>query len=365
MTALDFQATLIPAAAPAPPASPVARPRKAWMVWVRRALGAIITVAIFVRMLRPVFQKWGDVHEHVTHVLSWPFFLGAGMFAIFLFTFRVNSWRRILAGFGCRVPVFPATRIWSTSELARYLPGVIWQVVGRVYLVRPYGVSGSVCSASQVLELTIFLLGNILLAISCLLWFGVKMSEKVRPYLFVMMAMVPVLTLVLRPKFFYGLLDLIMARLKKPPISKRMGYRALVGLLLWAMLGLLWQSLAVWLVTHQALGGLPITKWWVVAGSYSLAWCAGFLAFWAPGGLGVREFVFVFAMQVALPPWFVKAHLSDPAARLALLGFLSIVLRLWATTGELMLASLAYALDYRGALGRPDASGRVKTVEAA
>ena len=41
--------------------------------------------------------------------------------------------------------------------------------------------------------------------------------------------------------------------------------------------------------------------WWVVAGAYCLAWCAGFLAFWAPGGIGVRELVFVTAMQVILP----------------------------------------------------------------
>ena len=55
-------------------------------------------------------------------------------------------WRRILIGFGHYLPVAPATRIWSTSELARYLPGVIWQVAGRVYLVKPYGVRGSVCT---------------------------------------------------------------------------------------------------------------------------------------------------------------------------------------------------------------------------
>jgi hypothetical protein len=301
------------------------------------------------------------VHVRVAKTMTWRFFLGAAMFSVFLFVFRATSWRRILIGFGHRLPVAAATRIWSTSELARYLPGVIWQVVGRVYLVRPYGVSGSVCSASQVLELVIFLLANILLAVFCLLWFGVKnMAAQARPYLFVVMALVPVLTLVLRPKFFYGLLDRIMLRLKKPPVAQRLGYRELVGLLAWAVLGLLWQSLAVWLVTRNALGGLPLAKWWVVAGSYSLAWCAGFLAFWAPGGLGVREFVFVFAMQVALPPKFVALHLADPVERLALLGFLSIMLRLWATTGELILAAIAYSLDHRGALGRADAPGRVQ-----
>jgi hypothetical protein len=350
----------IPAVAPV---AASAKPRKPWQTWTRRALGAIITLAIFVGMLRPVYQKWGDVHAHLAESISWPFFAGAAMFAFFLFVFRVISWRQIMIGLGHRLPVAASTRIWSTSELARYLPGVIWQVVGRVYLVRPYGVSGSVCSASQVLELSIFLLANIILAILCLLYYGVRnMGQEARPYLFAIMAVVPVLTLLLRPKFFYGVLNRVMARLKKPPMSRQVGYATLVRLLVWAMLGLLWQSLAVWLVTRQALGGLPLTKWWVVAGSYCLAWCCGFLAFWAPGGLGVRELVFVFAMQYALPPWFVKEHLADPVARLGLLGLLSIVLRLWTITGELILTTIAYSLDFRGALGHPDAPGRVKAM---
>ena len=76
-----------------------------------------------------------------------------------------------------RVPLAPAVRIWSTSELARYLPGVIWQVVGRIYLVKPYGVRGSHCSASQVLELVIFLLANMLVAVACLVWLGIKSMD--------------------------------------------------------------------------------------------------------------------------------------------------------------------------------------------
>ena len=96
------------------------------------------------------------------------------MFAIFLFAFRAMAWRRILIGFGHRLPIAPTTRIWSTSEMARYLPGVIWQVAGRVFLARPYGVSSGVCSTSQILELILFLLANLLVAMTCLLWNGFK-----------------------------------------------------------------------------------------------------------------------------------------------------------------------------------------------
>ena len=86
-----------------------------------------------------------------------------------------------------------------------------------------------------------------------------------------------------------------------------------------------------------------------MAGAYALAWCAGFLAFWAPGGIGVRELVFMAAMQVALPPAVRQRFQADPAALTGFLAFLSVLLRLWTIAGELMLAAVAYLADFRGA----------------
>jgi hypothetical protein len=114
-------------------------------------------------------------------------------------------------------------------------------------------------------------------------------------------------------------------------------------------------------LVHDPLG-LPREKWWVVAGSYCLAWCAGFIAVWAPGGLGVREFVFVTAMTFALPPR-IQQQFGDEAVLYGFLAFMGIVLRLWTIAGELILTGAAYFADYRGALGRPDAPGRVAVAE--
>ena len=318
--------------------------------WLRRVLGLAITCAIFVWMLKPVVARWDEVGPRVKAIHWATFFLAAAMFATFLFAFRVTSWRTILAGFGYKLPLAPATRIWSTSELARYLPGVIWQVVGRVYLVKPYGVSGTVCSASQILELVVFLLANVLVAISCLLWFATKMHADAARYLYAAMILVPLLMLLLHPKVFYTLLTKYMKARGKPLPTRRVRGKTLTLLCLWAIVGLLWQSLALWLLTHEPLA-LKWQKWWVVAGSYCLAWCAGFIAFWAPAGLGIREFVFVAAMMFALPP-DVQQRFGDDHVLRGFLAFLGIVLRLWTITGELMLAAVAYVVDYRGALGR-------------
>jgi uncharacterized membrane protein YbhN (UPF0104 family) len=326
--------------------------------WGRRSAGVVVTLAIFFWILKPVYWRWGQVKDRVERTNWGLVLLASAMFAVFLFLFRAMSWRRILKGLGHELPIAVTTRIWSSSELARYLPGVIWQVVGRVYLVKPYGVSGTICSTSQILELTIFLLANVLLAVGCLTWFGVKhMHETAQTWLISVALLAPILLALLHPKVFYGITDAILRRMGKDPIQRKLRFRLLIGLLIWAMLGLLWQSMAIWIITTGPLH-LQFTKWWVVGGAYCLAWCAGFLAFWAPGGLGVRELVFVAAMQVALP-LSVRRQFSDPKALAGFLAFLSVLLRLWATAGEVMIVGTSSLLDRKGLLGRADAKGRV------
>jgi hypothetical protein len=331
--------------------------QKAWP-WIRRAIGVAITVWIFVIMIRPLRKYWPDVREQI-HDLNWGrFALASVMFAIFLLVFRAISWRRVLKGFGYKLPVWVAVRIWSTSEMARYLPGAIWQVLGRVYLIKPYGVNAVVSSTSQILELCMFLFANVLIAGSCLLWYLAKISEhRTRVALIVAICLMPTLAIVLHPKIFYGLANRILSRIGKPPIVKRLRGWKLTRLLGYMILGLGWQSLAVFLIAQPALH-LKIDWWWMVAAAYCLAWTAGFLAFWAPGGFGVREFVFATTMTLVMDPSRRPAELSNPALFSATVIFLGFVLRLWTLAGELLLWCASLLLDLRGAMNRADAPGR-------
>ena len=134
----------------------------------------------------------------------------------------------------------------------------------------------------------------------------------------------------------------------------------ITALALWTIAGLLWQSLAVWILTNSVLD-LPIGKWYVLAGSYCLAWTIGFsVGFLSPGGMGVRELVFVTTLKFALPAHIVAKH-ENPELFAAFLGFLAVLLRLWAIAGELTMAGIAYLSDYKGAKNHPDAPGRVST----
>jgi hypothetical protein len=317
---------------------------------LRRVISVVLMTAIFGWMGWRVSGHWVDVQPHVRDISWVKFTIAAFLFALFLFAFRSLVWRRILKRFGYRIPVAPAVRIWSASEMARYIPGAIMQVAGRVYLVKPYGVPGSVCAASQMLELITFLMANLLLGFSCLIAFGFRhIHGDARLWMYGLALLVPALAMLLHPRIFYGLTNRVMKRLKKPPLTKFVSGSELTRLLLWNIAGLFLQSVAVFLIVAGPLK-LHWDKWYVVTGAYSLAWCAGFIVVTSPAGLGVRELVFVGIMLFALP----RSIQSDYAhgALKSFLMFLGALLRLWTIAGELILSGFAHAFDHRALFAR-------------
>ncbi len=320
--------------------------------WLKRALWLAVMIAVFYYMLRPVRGHWADVRDRILHYDPWRFIIATGMFSVFLM-YRCLTWLKMIKGFGHRVPLAAGTRIWSTGELARYLPGTIWQVLGRVYLIKPYGVPPAVCSTTQILDIATFLLANIVLGLSCVLWFFGRPAagnDDMRPYLIGAALFVPLLAFGLHPKVFYTLTNRILTRAKKQPFATRLHGAKLLKYFCGYLLALLWQSAAIYVLLGAALHIAP-SHWWQLAGPYSIAWSAGFVVgWWSPGGLGVREVVFVGLLNMTLGPQ-AQALFPDAPTRLGFLVFCSVLLRLWTIAGELTLASIAYALDSRALFG--------------
>src|SRR5213075_2715641 len=148
----------------------------------------------------------------------------------------------------------------------------------------------------------------------------------------------------------------ILARIGKPPIPIRLKKRLLAKLMIWTMLGLVWQGLALWvLMSQRDTLGLRLSQLPLIIGAYSLAWAAGFIVITNPAGIGIREAVLVTLLRFSLPPDILSHFHGDERALKAFLMFLGILLRFWTIIGELILAGLIYLIDYRGAIGAADA----------
>lgn len=319
--------------------------------WLPRIVGLIVVPLIFYRLLSPIIGHWTDVAPHLHKINFWIFAIACLMFTLNQYAVRITSWRGVLSGLGWHMPQRPAARVWTASELARFVPGAIWQVVGRAYLAKPYGLPMTACSISQLLELAIFLLANVIIAASTL-WFvsGQISDERARLALRFATGLVPLLLICLSPGIFYPTVNWVMRKLGKPLIDRPLSGPRLGGLLLLSIAGQAWLGLAIWLVTRDVLQ-LRFSDVWMITGAYCLAWTAGFcMGSIAPGGVGVREIVLGGTLGLLVGSRL--GHDLDPAACKAIFAAVALLLRLWATIGELVFAVVAYCMDFSGARGK-------------
>lgn len=185
--------------------------------------------------------------------------------------------------------------IYNVAQLAKYVPGSIWQFVSRISMLRARQASSRSIRDSMIAE-NGWVIASALLVGSALVWLG-------QPGLFLSLARI----LYAHPSsipivLVAGLATLVaLARLWRPGYSHRLKLwlvrmRPPVNALF--LLLLAWFALggSFWVCLQPFIQHSP--PWPVVIGIYCLAWVAGFLVPFAPAGLGVREAV----LSIALDP---------------------------------------------------------------
>lgn len=317
--------------------------------WVRRFLGLGVTAALLYYVIEPIVRGWRGAEWHINLIQPIEFVVAVGLGAAFLVVFRTLPWWVLLSVFGHRLPGAAATRIWVTSNLAKYLPGILSQLTVRAAMARPYNVDAATCTTTHVLERILFTIANIGFATVCLLLLGMGRieSDRARWWMVVAICVMPLLLPLLHPRVFYSVINRLVLASGRPRLQTKVSGWTLAACLLWKIAGLAFMSFTIWIFAHEPLA-LPLSKWWLVGGIYCVAWLAGFIAFWAPGGIGVREAVFMTLLLLALPNYTRNQFSIRDLAAFA--GVLALVLRVWSIACEILVTIVAYTLDVQGAL---------------
>ncbi|HMB69138.1 MAG TPA: hypothetical protein VKU85_07490, partial [bacterium] len=95
----------------------------------RRALtvaGGVLALAILAVTVRDAVRELGRTDP----VLHGGVAVGATALLAASFLVGIALWRQLLAHFDRPLPYRAALELWSFSNLGRYLPGKVWQVLG-------------------------------------------------------------------------------------------------------------------------------------------------------------------------------------------------------------------------------------------
>lgn len=260
---------------------------------VRFGLG----IAVMAWLGAAIWRNWAEVRAQP---LAWSVNPGGIVLSVILvwamYAILIFAWRTMLAGWGERLGVWDAARIWTVSSLGKYVPGKVWAIAGMALMAREAGVAPWAATASAVTIQALAIGTGVLVTGAA----GTEALEAAHPG-----ATAALWTLAALSAVGVGLLTW-------PPLVRRL-VRAVTGVAAEGslaagpvLLGIganlvawLGYGVALWILAHATLPGAGLTLGAAI-GSFAASYVAGLLILVAPGGLGVREGVFVLMVQGSL-----------------------------------------------------------------
>jgi uncharacterized membrane protein YbhN (UPF0104 family) len=213
----------------------------------------------------------------------------------------IEAWRRVVLSMGERLPFWSAARIWFLASLGKYVPGKVWAIAGAAVLARRAGVDASVAVAGAlVLQALAIGSGTVVVAFTAGDAFraaGPAMVPLAAAVLLLCLAGIAVLASQPLLDRLSRLLPSSLPRLRAvEPAMLTAAF--LANLLAWTAYGGALVFLARGVLPDVRLGLLQ------AIGVFTCSYLAGFIALFAPGGLGPRESVFLLMLagDIGLKP---------------------------------------------------------------
>jgi hypothetical protein len=262
-----------------------------------RAAQWILGIGVVGFALRALVGNWDQLRAQPIAVEWHPLPLALSALVVWcMYALLVWAWRAVLVSWGQRLSAWPAARIWTVSSLGKYLPGKVWAVAGMAVMAQQAGVAPWAATGSAIILQALAVgTGAAVVGVT-----GSVALEAAHPGARIALIALVALScagvaLLLWPPLMRRVLGLAGVRTDTP--APRLG-GVLAGIVAnaaaWAGYGV-----ALWLLARGLLPGARLDLPSAIA-VFTASYLAGFLALVAPGGLGVREGLFILMLQSSL-----------------------------------------------------------------
>jgi len=260
-----------------------------------RAAQWLVGLAIVLFAARSLARNWEELRSQP---LEWSvrpgwLLLSAAVVGL-MYAVLIVAWRIMLAAWGQRLGGWEAARIWTVSSLGKYLPGKVWAIAGMAVMSQRAGVAPWAATGSAVvLQVLAIGTGAALAGLS-----GAGALEAAHPGARVALALIVAgallgVGLLLWPPLLQRLLRFAApgSAAERVPSAGGIGFGIGANLIAWVGYGT-----ALWLLARGLLPGVRLA-WLPAIAVFAASYLAGFLALFAPGGIGVREGLFILMLQ--------------------------------------------------------------------
>jgi glycosyltransferase 2 family protein len=265
--------------------------------WIRVVQG-LVGLAIVVFAARALIGNWEQLRSQP---LDWELHPGWLLLSLGLtwsmYFLLVLAWRSVLQSWGQHLDLWNAARIWTVSSLGKYIPGKVWAVAGMALLSQRAGVAPWAATGSAII-MQVLAIGTGA-AVAGLA--GVQTIEAAKPgiragLVLIVAGSLIAVGLLLWPPLLGRLLRLAAPETagRRQPTERSLLLGIATNTIAWIGYGV-----ALWLLARGLLPQANLDLRLAVA-AFTASYLAGFLALLVPGGIGVREGLFILMLQQPL-----------------------------------------------------------------
>ena len=188
---------------------------------MRLALQIGLAVVVFGFLVLTVINQWSEIQSEGVHFhILW--LIPALVILLLYYVLAAYGWDLILRSLGYRIGFGQAQVAWGQPLLARYVPGSILYILGRVLLSEKVGIPRRITVASIVYEQAISATSAIVVAA----YFIIRHPDlQGYPERWAVLILIPLAVLILHPKVFGKLSTKLLSAFGRDPLPVVMSLR--------------------------------------------------------------------------------------------------------------------------------------------
>lgn len=299
---------------------------------ILKILGIILSLLILWFMGNQFVKNWNDIKPYLSNMKIGWFVISVIMYAI-VFLLTGYNWSYLLWKMDSKLGKIDYLDIHMTSALARYIPGGIWNIVGKAYMCTNKGVDKAATTVSMILEYVFQIISS---ALFLLFFIPILLRNNANSFWIIIIAVILIiLTVIFIPNIIKVGIKIISKLFKDSTGEIKLERKYTYNIL--------GRYVGVWLLTGIGLIILVVafSKVGVLQGiylilSYPISWVIGFLSP-SPNGMGIRE--------------GVLGMLLGDTYNYELLLLITLTSRIWTILGEIVAFvgfKLVYVISKRG-----------------
>jgi hypothetical protein len=263
---------------------------------VRLALQVGLAVLVFGFLVLTVIDQWSEIQSEGVHFhVIW--LIPAVIILPLFFVFSALGWEFTLRFLGHPIGFGRAQVAWGQPLLARYVPGSVLYVLGRVLLSERAGVPRRITIASIVYEQAISATSAIVVAAYFIVSHPDLQGEPVR---WLVVLAIPAAVAVLHPRIFGPLANRALEAFGREPLPAFVPLHGILALIVFYSLNWVVVALGIYCVA-RSVTHIPFNDLLLVGSAQAIGYFAALVTLVAPAGLGVRDAAFAWAVKAALP----------------------------------------------------------------